>query len=54
MRYRKAQLLHKSILDRIETTEKQMLKGLSNEELDAFFSTMEKMKNNIKNKQINT
>ncbi len=50
----KAQLLHKSILDRIETTEKQMLKGISNEELDAFFSTMEKMKNNIKNKQINT
>ena len=49
----KAKLLHKSILDRIEATEKQMLTGISNEELDAFFSTIEKMKNNIKDKQLN-
>ncbi len=50
----KAKLLNKSILDRIAATEKQMLTGISKEEIDAFFSTIEKMKNNIKNKQINT
>ena len=50
----KAKLLHKSILDRIEATEKQMLTGISKEEIDAFFSIIDKMKDNIKNKQINT
>ena len=47
----KAKLLHKSILDRIEMTEKQIITGISDEEIDMFFSTIEKMKNNIKDKQ---